>query len=107
VQIPNRDAREDAPFQGTIDLQICLRRITIGGGVGDAENDRPMENQEKREQPQQGTGSPPPPGARAFIAADREFIHRAQPYFSPGKEQPPPFCATKDATVCVFRVNTQ
>jgi hypothetical protein len=66
-----------------------------------------MENQEERQQQQQGTGSPPPPSARAFIAANREFIHRAQPYFPREKEQPPPFCATGGPSVCVFRVNTQ
>ena len=50
----------------------------------DPENDRPMKDQDEGEEDEQGTASPPSPGAPSFLEAVTEFIHAAGNLFPRG-----------------------
>ena len=51
----------------------------------DPEKNRPMENQDEREQSQQGTRGPPTPGAPPFVEAIAEVIHEGGNLFPRGE----------------------
>ena len=60
------------------------RGIMVDVVSADPKKNRPMKNQEEREDDEQSTGGPPSPGATPLIEAVTEFIHAASNLFPRG-----------------------
>jgi hypothetical protein len=84
VEIADCEAGENASFQSAVDSQMSDRGIVVEVMAGDAENNRPMKDHDEREESEQGTASPPSPGATPLIEAVTEFIHAASNLFPRG-----------------------
>ena len=60
------------------------RRIMVDVVARYSENNRPMENQDEREQAQDDADSPPSPGAPTFVETVAESIHETNNLFPRG-----------------------
>src|SRR2546421_2281236 len=93
MQLSDRHVGKNAALEGAIDSEVLLRRVTIGIGASNPEKDRAMENQDERQEQQQDTPGPAPPGAARFAEGVAIFVHAGANLFPRGKEQPGAFVA--------------